>query len=186
MEFFFIGLVVLLIWYYVSSNRKKAKEAKEDKRVDDLLTHLIEHQQLPEYATTIVLKGDEKCYYNEAAGLCETRAVRTYSGGGARIRVAKGVSIGGGQGSSSSRQEWKHLDTGTLSITNERIIFAGQKENRIFEFKKLVTCGLDKISGQIEISFSNRKKSARFSVLEPAYTNIILQFATGQGIPAPN
>jgi uncharacterized protein YecT (DUF1311 family) len=61
--------------------------------------------------------------------LTEPRAVRTSRGiyGGPSFRIAKGVyfRLGGYRGTSESHEELRGIDSGTLVITNQRLIFVG-------------------------------------------------------------
>jgi hypothetical protein len=65
--------------------------------------------------------------------LLEPRAVRTGGAvyGGPTIHVAKGVSfrLGAAGGRATSHDEIQTIDTGILSLTNTRIIFAGRMRN---------------------------------------------------------
>jgi hypothetical protein len=78
--------------------------------------------------TPIILKKNEEVrLVLPGITLMESRAVRKASYGGGSIRVAKGVRIHTGAAESRSRQELQPIDTGTLTLTNKRFVFTGEK-----------------------------------------------------------
>lgn len=73
----------------------------------------------------------------------ETRAVRQWKGGnkGVRVRVAKGLSfnVGRTSGSSVSKDEITHVDTGYMAITNKHIHFNGDVKGFRIKFDKIIS-----------------------------------------------
>ncbi len=73
----------------------------------------------------------------------ETRAVRHWQGGnkGARVRVAKGLSLNVGRtaGRSVSKDEITHLDTGYMAITNKHLHFNGDVKGLRIKFDKIIS-----------------------------------------------
>lgn len=76
----------------------------------------------------IILKRNEEVRI-VLSGVCllEARAVRRGSYGGGSIRVAKGVRLSTGSFQAESREELRHIDRGTLTLTNKRLVFSGAK-----------------------------------------------------------
>jgi len=153
------------------SPKKKREEQKRKliEETNNFLTRIKEQKGLTPITTSILLKKGEDAYFQCDSILQETRAVRKYksSGGGVGFRVAKGVYIGSGSrsGTSESHEEWRSIDKGKLTLTNQRFIFDGAKENRVIPLKKIVSVNpwLD----AIEVSSESRKKSMLFPVENP-------------------
>ena len=98
----------------------------------------------------------------------EPRAVRTSTGGygGGSVRVAKGVSIrmGGAQGRSTSHDELTNIDTGTLTISNKRIVYSGSTKNYDIPLTKVVN--LTPFRDALEVQVSNKQKPEYFKGTE--------------------
>ena len=123
----------------------------------------INSEKLSSDNVPIILKKDELCYgCIIGAQLVEDRAVRVTTDGyvGPRIRVAKGVSIGGGSfgSTSSSHMEKKIVDIGTLILTNNRIVFAGKSKTIEFPLNKIVSVTPIPEEG-VMINRSNKQKT---------------------------
>lgn len=108
---------------------------------------------------------EEKCY------LKEPRAIRKNSGSGLGFRVAKGIYLGGYSGTSESNQEWRLLDFGNLILTNKKIVFRGEKENRTISIEKIIS--LKTYTDGIEIAIESKSKSTIFSVKNPYIWNLV-------------
>jgi len=121
--------------------------------------------RFPTVETDVILKPDEKAYYSAPSSLYETRAVRHYQSGFAGFRVAKGIWVGGSSGRSVSNQEWTKLDSGMLTITNQRVIFDGASTDRTISIKKLVS--VHPMRDSVELSVENRQKSMIFQAANP-------------------
>ena len=80
-------------------------------------------------------KGEETRLCLPSVDLMEARAVRHYSGGG--VRIAKGVTVGGGR--SQSRDELKNIDSGALVLTNTRLVFSGSKRTTNVSLDKIIS-----------------------------------------------
>lgn len=89
--------------------------------------------------------------------LWEMRSRRYATGG--RVRIAKGVRIGGYR-QYHYRREPEAIARGTLSITNRRIVFTGSKAATV-EYRHLVA--IDSDSASILIQSSQRQTPIRFS-----------------------
>jgi len=153
------------------SPKKKREEQKQKliEETNNFLTKIKEQKGLTPITTSILLKKEEDAYFQCDTILQETRAIRKYksSGGGVGFRVAKGVYIGSSSrsGTSESHEEWRIIDKGRLTLTNQRLIFDGVKENRVISLNKVVSVNpwLD----AIEVSAENRKKSMLFPIGNP-------------------
>lgn len=123
---------------------------------------------------SIVLKEGELAVFQEPSRFYETRAYRIYGGGGTRI---KGVYVGGG--ASESHQRLREIDTGTLVLTNQRLIFDGSMENRALNLKDIISASA--WTDAIEVSSSRRQKSQVYTIRNPIiWAQMIKMIAGGQ------
>jgi hypothetical protein len=130
---------------------------------------------LPPVQTHIVLSRGEVAIRQEATQLHEARAVRLYGGIGTRIGR---IHVGGGR--STSYQRLQPIDTGILLLTNQRLVFDGQKENRILKANEIVS--VQSSVDAIEVSSSRRQKSQVYTVGNPRIWATLLQsVVSGQG-----
>lgn len=103
----------------------------------------IQSGEIPEIQTSVLLQRAEVCHAEFPSNLHElrtiTKAIR-YHGPSGRIRITKGLSWRYGSVSIDrvSREELRQIDTGTLYITNKRILFNGQNKNLNTQFKKII------------------------------------------------
>jgi Protein of unknown function (DUF2510) len=119
----------------------------------------------PAIDTPLNLKRNERVFYVlPGAGLMETRSgPRHWQGGysGFSFKVTNRIRyhVGGTRGTSvQGPDETKLLDTGTATITNQRIVFQGQKQSREWAFSKLLGYQHDEQSPWTPIQVSNRQK----------------------------
>lgn len=123
---------------------------------------------------SIVLKEGELAVFQEPSRFYETRSYRLYGGGGTRI---KGVYVGGG--ASESHQRLREIDTGTLVLTNQRLIFDGSMENRALNLKDIISASA--WTDAIEVSSSRRQKSQVYTIRNPIiWAQMIKMLAGGQ------
>lgn len=111
---------------------------------------------------SIALKPGEQAFLEEQVTLKETRSFTKRSSTGGALRVMKGVYVGGSSGTSRSHNEWRDIDTGTLIITNQRIIFDGRMENRVMPIDRILS--VNPLLDGIEVSIENKQKSSFFTV----------------------
>jgi hypothetical protein len=91
-----------------------------------------------ENLSPILLKKNETAIFTiPNIILSENRSVRTGTYGSSRIRVAKGISIGGGSFRSQSHEELTELDKGSLTLTNQRIVFMGHSHSLDIPLKNI-------------------------------------------------
>jgi len=146
-----LGFVALAGLAPFSKKQHKTKEQTEAmQREIDFALEYIERGEYPPIVPAglqhpIMLQANEKLLFFSSATrlITKNKAVgRTASGGGVRVRVAKGVSVGSGSG--SSRTIYNDVTTrypGQFAITTERMIFISGREG--FETK------LNKISSLV-------------------------------------
>jgi hypothetical protein len=120
----------------------------------------IENEELPVKDIDITLKKGEKCYYSQQIEWFELRKVTQrvdYSGLNYRIKIAKGLSyrIGSIKPQRITSDEYKLIDSGTLYVTNKRLIFDGGLKNTNIPFSKILSIvpysdavGIEKDSGK--------------------------------------
>lgn len=116
-------------------------------------------------------KDEEVVIRISGVGLKEYRSKGSNYGGGyggLSFRVTKGVraNVGGMRGSSTRKPEESTLiDVGQVTFTNQRIVFTGDNVVAEFQLDKVVNLETSPNGIQLEISVSNRPKTA---VLEAA------------------
>lgn len=124
---------------------------------------------LPVANCSIMLKKDEKPeIVIPNVTLKEPRSVRTSSGmyGGPSFRVSKGVSfkLGGAESRSESHEEIRDVDVGTLTITNKRLVFTGQKKTINYNLNKIIA--VDQYFEGVGIQRENKQKTEYFIGLD--------------------
>ena len=177
MEAFLILLVIGVCIYIAIRilNANAAKEALRVKRLeaDAFLNNLAETKTLPEISVSIVLKKGETGILQEQSNLFETRAQRLYGGAGTRIEK---IYVGGG--ASESVQRLRQIDSGTLVLTNQRLVFDGGSQNRATNLGDILSASA--WQDAIEISSSRRQKSQVYSVSNPIiWASMIQNLAKG-------
>jgi len=169
-----------LIAKQFANYKPKSEIMREEAQI--WLNHVKNIKSLPFVHSNIILKNGECAYYSEATKLYETRAVRHYQSGFAGFRVMKGVYVGGSKGKSVSNQEWSQIDSGTLVITNKRIIFDGFSQNRSFDLRKVMS--VSDGSDYIEISIEGRQKSVVFICNNPIICASTIHICTRTADPS--
>jgi Short C-terminal domain len=115
--------------------------------------------------TSLILEKDERLILTDPTTLREARAVRENSGGFGSVRMGR-ARIGGYSGTSFSTLQWANLDKGTLYLTNHRLIFQGNKENRNIPLKSIAA--LQSLPfGTISMSIAGKPKNIQFPVRNP-------------------
>ncbi len=110
---------------------QKDTRTPEERRMD-ALRRIDAVTELPvEEAYGVMLKSGEICHYTAPAHMVTTKNIVTgYRGGsiGASVRVAKGFYLRSGSSRGTPiREDVNTLHSGTLYMTNQRIIFVGEK-----------------------------------------------------------
>jgi len=165
--YFYLKIVVGVIVFFVILRkiRKYLWRKKLLSQANRYFAEVNSQKGLIPITSTILLKKGEQAYLETNTTLMETRSVRYSSGGGAGVRVAKGVYVGAGGSKSESNQEWRRIDTGVLVVTNQRIIFDGSSQNRVSQLDSILS--VTPYFDAIEISLDGRQKSIMFDVANP-------------------
>jgi hypothetical protein len=103
--------------------------------------------------SSIILKADEAAFYEAPSALYETRAVRYSAGSGFRV-------------GSLSEQEWTQIDVGTLTVTNQRLVFNGAKADSVVPIKELLSANMKSLS-KVEVTAEGLQKSMVFDAANP-------------------
>jgi hypothetical protein len=113
----------------------------------------------------IELHGDERVFYvAEGVALIEPRRLPSHWEGGYSgfsFRIARGVRwhVGGTRGHSVPGAEVPTpIDTGTATITDQRVVFQGDKQAREWAYAKLIGYHHDPAAPWTAIQVSNREK----------------------------
>ncbi|HUC01368.1 MAG TPA: SHOCT domain-containing protein [Candidatus Paceibacterota bacterium] len=134
---------------------------------DKFLKDAVAMKRIPTITppASLILEKDERLILADPTTLREARAVRESSGGFGSVRVGH-ARIGSYSGTSFSTLKWADLDKGSLYLTNHRLIFQGNKENRIIPLKSI--SALQPIPfGTISMSVVNKPKNMQFPVRNP-------------------
>lgn len=118
---------------------KKTKENLEKYK----LYWLIEKGDLPVIKPDIRIQKSENLYFKTPVVWQEQRKVRkryNYGGPTARIKLAKGFYYRAGSINlqTDTRDEWRKIDRGKLYLTNKRLIFMGEKGNKVIRFNRIL------------------------------------------------
>lgn len=104
----------------------------------------LENLELPAIQANIVLQKSEHCYFQIGnVNWYEIRSVRqrvSYSGYSTSFRVARGFYLRSGsyRPRSYSTDQMTLIDSGTVYLTNKRIIFTGNKKNSNIRLDKIL------------------------------------------------
>ena len=123
-------------------------DLKIDSDTDKLLKRYklfweIDNGNLPTIKSDINLQGNESLHFKTDITWQEQRKVITsynYAGPTARFKIAKGVSYRLGSMSVRPQTEdvWQTIDSGTIYLTNKRLIFMGQRGNKTIPLNKIL------------------------------------------------
>jgi hypothetical protein len=129
----------------------------------------------------LLKKGEFAVLVMAGAGLIEMgREAGSYQGGsqGVSFRVMKGVSyrVGGHRGTFVPGPEvLKVVDTGTVVITNQRVVFQGAGRTREWLFTKLIGVDHDPERPLTMLHVSNRQKASGFAYTEKVSDEVRLR-----------
>jgi hypothetical protein len=130
---------------------------------------------LPVLKTNILLKQNEVCHFATPAQLLEELTRTHYVGGssGVGFRVAKGVTFrtGSFRGSPIKESFPKITDSGTLYVTNKKVLFVGTKKNVSYPIKKIVD--ITKYTDGIKFQKENESKPRIFLISRPTYIDAV-------------
>ena len=167
MEWLIVLICVGVIIYSLSGSAKAKKSGVAKAKKKEEATVLAEIIQLKEVGTSLMLKRGEVAYFDINSTLSETRAERRSQTLFAGKRNKKSTFFGGSSGRSKSVQVLTTIDSGSLILTNKRLVFDGGKTNRNTRLNKIMSVDIVDnwlFSDQLEISTEGRQKSMYFSV----------------------
>lgn len=114
----------------------------------------------------IILQKKEVCHYEIPSGLVEETTKTRYVGGsrGVSFRIAKGVyyRVGNFKGERVTERFKQMTDSGTLYVTNKRVIFVGAKKNITYPFNKIIN--ITKFDDAIQFQKENETKPKYFLI----------------------
>lgn len=172
-------LVVVAILMIASAARKRRRHAQDNaircQNYDKWHAWVAEHGKLPNVSCNIILKEGEIAHHCERAALIEPKSVRTTDFGGVSTG-GKGIRIGGGRAISESHDEWREISRGTLTITNRRIVYDGDRHNRSVDIADVLSVQANVDSAAI--SCASREKTMIFSGVNGQIIRDIIQSVT--------
>ena len=169
-----IGLVIFLAKQIEAARERKASESRQVRNLElyRKWRKCVAENGVDPVPVEIRLEKDESCYLNVGAILCEPRAVRQSVHTGGAVRVMKGVSIGRAYSTSESHDEWRRIASGRLYVTNKRILFDGDMQNRTVKMKDVVS--VQHGNDYIAISSERRQKTMVFYGINGLIANDVI------------
>lgn len=162
---FFIGWIIDVIAYLSAAIKGR-----------DLTENITSYNSLHTVTSNLMLKPGEKCYYSSPATYVKTKNVVVgYTGGsrGTSIRVMKGMSIRVGASKSAPvRGDVSERTPGILSITNQRVVFSGNKGS--FDKKFSSISAVTPYKDGITFQFGDKQCPLELKDVDYAY-NILAQ-----------
>jgi hypothetical protein len=160
-------LIAGVVAFFIIANRNKSDELyKQLVHQCELLDQFAQGTLTFDASYMSTQKDEVLIYKLDKVLLKEFKSTgSTYSGGygGLSFRVAKGVraNVGGMQGSTTRNpEESTAIDAGTVSYTNQRIIFVGENVVREWDLDKIVNISADDNGFNLSIATSNREKAS--------------------------
>ena len=177
-----VVLVVGLVFVAIAATKRPKRISQEQMgrlaaEAEDFFDKMRATGQITVPETPIVLGTDETALLHEPSKLIEARATRVYAGGGTRV---KGIYIGGGE--STSVQSLKQLDSGTLTLTTNRLVFSGSMESRVANMKDIVS--VEPFADAIQISTGKKAKRQVYLVRNPMIWATLIRMVIKGGISA--
>lgn len=168
-----ITTVVLLAVYFYCERRdirkqieetvklKKKQDASSIRRYNEWKRIVLASKTMPSVPCNLVLPLGEVCFWvDEGVTLYEVKSVRTSSHTFGSIPITGGIRVGKGISRSESEDEWRPIACGTLYITNKKIFFDGDKQNRTIPLNKVASIKSE--TSSVEVSGTSRQKSMIF------------------------
>ncbi len=122
----------------------------------------------------LLKRGERAVAVIPGVTLKEPRSVRkTYGGGGGpSIRIAKGVYFrtGGFASRSESHEEIKEIDSGTLTLTNRRLVFTGRKRTVNVPLGKIV--GMEPYRDAVAINRDGKQRTEYYTGIDNVHLTI--------------
>ena len=165
----FAAMVMILLIVCVADHVRKIKAEKRQRQIDQ--SHALYYDkwhkmvamsgQIAPVACDLILgKGEECLWVEQQVTLYEVRAVRHSAHTFGSVPIGKGIRVGRGYSTSESSDEWRPIAEGVLYITNKKVYFDGDKQDRKIPISKISTIKAD--WSAVEISSETRQKSMVF------------------------
>jgi hypothetical protein len=169
-----IGLAMLLFRLRDEKRAQKESEKRQSRNLElyQKWRKRVDANGVGPVPVEIRLEKDESCYLKAGAILCEPRAIRQSVHTGGAVRVMKGVSIGRAYSTSESHEEWRRIASGCLYVTNKRILFDGDMQNRTVKMKDVVS--VQRGNDYVAISSDRRQKTMVFCGINGLIANDII------------
>jgi hypothetical protein len=142
------------------------------------LAQLADADGLPRVPAHLALQADERVFYCAASSLFEPRSWQLPFGPGTHgFHLSRGIWIGGSRSESITRSRWEKLDAGSLTVTNQRVVFEGTSESVTIPIKRVerVTAMRD----AVDLAISGRKKDLVFEAANPLLLAAVIHLTQG-------
>jgi hypothetical protein len=121
--------------------------------------------------STLLLKKDETALWDEPADLLKEVTDREFQAGSQGVSVPLGGGIRYHVGQTRGHMvtigsHWTNADSGTLTVTDQRIVYHGGRKTIEFPYKKLAT--LNVYQDAIDLGVTSRQTTSSFAVNAPA------------------
>lgn len=172
--FSILAVIVFAIVMAFINSRRQCKPATEEEKNEmvrecENWAQKLESQDFFPPETHILLQPDEIPLLEEPSTLAEARSVGVYGGGGTQIN---GIYIGAGE--STSFDELKDIDSGTLTFTTQRLIFTGGLQQRVISIEDIVNA-LPYGGDAIIVNSQDRAKAQVNTVRNPVLWSFVIQ-----------
>ena len=161
-----VGSLIFVRFFKARQERKRWERVQEE--ADAYLAAVEKTKGLPAVTTSLLLPAGEYAYYCAPSNLYEAREVRRYYSYSLTDDVALGSSWPG-----AAQQQLARIDSGTLTITNQRLIYAGPMEERTVLLANVISIETSRDS--VQISSSCREKSMLFGAANPLILAMVIR-----------
>jgi len=139
-----VGIICGVVYVGSAVNKaNKIRKAEAERQRRAQLREFLLRPMQPMIAPAIMLKNGEACYGQWAANICTMHKYTQYVGGssGVSFRVARGVYIRSSafRGRPISTQQMQSDGSGTLYITNKRLLFIASAKTVEIPFGKIAS-----------------------------------------------
>jgi hypothetical protein len=146
-------------------------------KADAYLSQLEGSDGIPTVPTHLALHTDERAFYCAASSLHEPRDTRYQQPSPGGFQLARGVWIAGSPDRSVTQRTWEKLDSGMITVTNQRVVFDGRSESVIIPIKRLDS--VQAMGDSVELRITGRKKNMVFEAANPLILASIIHLSQG-------
>lgn len=164
---FIVAVILALIVAVVYNNKAKSKKLLGQlEHQATILDELVKSDFKIDDVMFSAQKDEIVIYHLEEVMLTEFKSTgSTYSGGygGVSFRVAKGVRLNTGRTAGTSTRDpetSQPIDSGELTVTNQRVVFSGANQVRVFDLNKVVNMEAGDNGITVSIAVSNRERTS--------------------------